>query len=68
MTDGKRSLTVIFEMDSVSGKCFTPCPHGKECMVYSYKCEQCDHFFGLIEGTNIIKCTGERIEEHRNNV
>ncbi len=63
MTDGSRNLMVIFEMVPESGKCLTPCPHGMDCMVYSFKCECCEHFFGRIEELNIIKCTGARSEK-----
>lgn len=63
MTDGTRNLTVVFDMDLESGKCFTPCPHGEGCMVYSFKCESCEHFFGRIGDANIIKCTGARMNE-----
>lgn len=62
MIDGSRKLTVEFEVNPENGKCLTPCPHGRDCMVYSSTCEKCGHFFGLVDGsTNIIKCTGARV-------
>jgi len=65
MTDGSRQLTIAFEMNSESGECFTPCPHGRDCMVHSGVCEVCDHYFGLVDGsTNIIKCNGARIKDN----
>jgi len=67
MTDGSRKLTVEFEMspDSLSGKCLTPCPHGKDYKVHSVACEKCEHYFGLVDGSmNIIKCTGARIKDN----
>lgn len=64
MLDGSRKLTVAFEMDVESGKCLTPCPHGKDCMVYSCACTRCEHYFGKVDGSmNIIKCTGARIKD-----
>jgi len=63
MTDGSRKLTVEFEMNPESGKCLTPCPHEKDCMVHSVSCEKCEHYFGMVDGSmNIIKCTGARIK------
>lgn len=65
MIDGSRKLTVEFEVNPENGKCLTPCPHGRDCMVYSLVCEKCEHFFGLVDGsTNIIKCTGARIKDN----
>jgi len=63
MIDGSRKLTVEFEMsEGIEGFCLTPCPHGKDCKVHSCSCEKCEHFFGLVDGsTNIIKCTGARV-------
>ena len=65
MTDGSRKLTVEFEMsESIEGLCLTLCPHGKNCKVNSMVCEECEHYFGLVDGsTNIIKCTGARVKE-----
>ena len=63
MIDGNRKLTVEFKMNTDNGFCYTPCPYNKECFVYSVRCQDCEHFFGLIPDTNIIKCTGARIEE-----
>jgi hypothetical protein len=62
MIDGSRKLTVEFEVNPESGKCLTPCPYGRDCMVHSLVCESCGHFFGLVDGSmNIIKCTGARV-------
>ena len=65
MMDGNRKLTVEFEMNPESGKCSTPCPHGKDCMVNSEACEKCSHFFGRIDNELIVKCTGARITEDK---
>ena len=62
MIDGSRKLTVEFEVNPENGKCLTPCPYGRDCMVHSCACEKCEHYFGLVDGsTNIIKCTGARV-------
>ena len=65
MIDGSRKLTVEFEMsERIGGFCLTPCPHGKDCMVYSCACTRCEHYFGKVDGSmNIIKCTGARISD-----
>ena len=65
MTDGNRKLTVTFEMNADTGYCYTRCPHGKDCYAYSMTCQECEHFFGLVDGENIIKCTGARIEKQK---
>lgn len=65
MIDGSRKLTVEFEIGTESGKCLTPCSHGRDCMVFSYACTECEYYFGLVDGsTNIIKCTGARIKDN----
>lgn len=61
-------ITIAFEMDEISGKCLTPCPNGVDCMVYSLKCKWCGHFLGLVDGENIIKCTGVRSEKQKKKV
>lgn len=53
-------MIIPFTQDNDSGKCFTPCPYGEDCMVYSFKCSCCAHFFGAVENENKIRCTGDR--------
>ena len=53
-------MKLEYRMDS-DGKCFTPCPNEKNCMINSYACSECKHYFG--DSGGVVMCNGQNKNE-----